>query len=384
MKTKVEIYDSDSIDKLEWDNYEHGEKLKGYFTSMITEGTASYIGNVHSKVALLAVDTYLLPYTINEEEYDNSYVSSLYTHYITYSKEEIELLPKPWLRKLLKVVVNSLSRIAKKVQINKVILVNNWLLSTNLMPDLTVDQVSAVRELLCSRYPEYLIGFRSMTEPLYPSMFSAFRGQGFRFLPSRFIYIVDPEEIAQTKGQVRNTINRDKKLFLREQFEVIPHAKLTPEDILRAHHLYGMLYLQKYSYHNPQYTLQYLIEAHTNGSLYFQGLKKDGRVEGIVASKMIYGMMSNPIVGYNTELPQKDGLYRMLGVLSLEEATRRKLMLHKSAGVGRFKYDRGAKGYPEYTVIYTQQLSAGKRLFWRLLCAVLNAFAVKIVEKYRL
>ena len=53
------------------------------------------------------------------------------------------------------------------------------------------------------------------------------------------------------------------------------------------------------------------------------------------------GLITAPLFGYDTGLPQSLGLYRMLSALVALEGLRRQKEVHLSAGVGGFKRARG-------------------------------------------
>jgi hypothetical protein len=382
--SEILIYQKENIDELVWEKYENGQKAKDYFYPLMIHSTSTYIRNVQTEVKILAIDHLLIPFTINHQEYENSYVCSPYNHYITYAKEEVSMLKKPLLEKALKVVIDIVGLVTKLVKINQVIYLNNWLISTNLSPSLNENQIERIKNKLLTLYPNHLLGYRSMNECLNKEMIGTFETSGFLKLPSRFVYISTPEVLERAKKKVRNTLRRDQQLLNNPSVEVIGHEDFTREDLQKAGNLYRQLYLDKYSYHNPQFTEEYIKKTHETHSLHYMGVKVDGVLEGVMASKIINGVMANPIVGYNTALPLELGLYRMIRFLALQESIKHQRYYHQSAGVGRYKYDRGALGFPEYTMIYCNHLSGSTRIFWKALCYLLNSVGIKLVEKNRL
>ncbi|MGN7938254.1 GNAT family N-acetyltransferase [Virgibacillus sp. 6R] len=380
----VTLYTKDNWEKLKWEHFQEGQLMKSYFLPLLKNNTNNLIKNVHTSLGFVAIDDILLPYTVNEEEYDNSYVCSPYNHYITYSKEELSMLNNKLLEAIFHFLLGLISKFAKKIEINKVVYINNWLISTNLSPSLSKEQLESIKNTMLANYPDYLIGFRSINEGLYPKMKVDLEALQFQLLPSRFVYISRPEEILNATKKVRNTLNRDKKLLDKNEFDIIQHDDFTKEDLIRAKQLYDKLYLEKYSYNNPQFTEDFILSTHAGRALTYVGLKKDGVLEGVFGSKIFQNMMANPVLGYNTDLPKEKGLYRILRYLAVQESINNQRLYHQSAGVGRFKYDRGAKGYPEFTAIYIEHLAKRKQYFWKSLCYLLNRFAIKIVDKKKL
>ncbi|MDQ0229981.1 GNAT family N-acetyltransferase [Metabacillus malikii] len=384
MAENVIFFDKNNWEEICWDCYIEGEKIKKYFTPLLKGETKELIHNVNTTIRFVAIDNVLLPYTVNESEYENSYVCSPYNHYITYSKEELTMLNNKVLEAPLRMLLAVMDIFVKFIKINKVVYINNWLISTNLSPLLTEKQLSALHHAMLNKYPSYLIGYRSLNDGLYPEMIRDLKKLKYVFLPSRFVYISEPADIMHARKKVRNTLKRDKKLFCNQEFEIIYHDEFTREDLSRAKQLYDKLYLEKYSYNNPQFSEQYILSTHRERALIYMGLKRNGILEGVFGSKIYQNKMANPVLGYNTDLPKEKGLYRMLRYLAVNESIKHDRKYHQSAGVGRFKYDRGARGYPEYTAIYIHHLSKSKILFWKSLSFLLNHFAIKIVDKKKL
>lgn len=380
---EVLFYDKDNFEEIEWKKYDEGELIRNYFSPLMN-GTKQSISNVQTEIGFVALDHLLLPYTINQEEYENSYVCSPYNHYIIYTKEELRMLQNPPLEKVLGMVVNAIGLFAKKIEMNKVIYVNNWLISTNLFSKAGIEQIRKITEALVKKYPNHLIGFRSVNDGLYEEMKHHFAHLDFELLPSRYVYISGPDLLQKASKKTRNTLGRDRKLLNQNNVEVIHHDDFSKEDLERAKVLYDMLYLEKYSYQNPQFSQDYIFHTHQSKSLTYVGIKYKGKLEGVFGSMVYQDKMANPVLGYNTALPKEIGLYRMLRYLAVNESILHQRMYHQSAGVGRFKYDRGAEGYPEYTAIFVKHLPLKKRFFWRTLSSILNRFAVKLIEKKRL
>jgi len=95
-------------------------------------------------------------------------------------------------------------------------------------------------------------------------------------------------------------------------------------------------------------------------------------LQGVVGCFIRGGVMTVPIVGYNTGLPQRTGLYRMLMSMVLQEAAERSMLLHLSSGAAHFKRLRGGKPAIEYSAVYVRHLPAGRRIVWELLSFLLN------------
>jgi hypothetical protein len=167
-------------------------------------------------------------------------------------------------------------------------------------------------------------------------------------------------------------------------YRVVPHEELHEALVGRIIDLYNALYLDKYSHQNPQFTHDFIRLALKKRTLTLIGLEKDGQLDGILGYFERNGVMTTPLFGYDTTLPKEAGLYRMLSSLLVQEARKKELLLHQSAGVGAFKTDRGAVGEVEYTAVYVRHLPLSRRIVWRVLSWILLRFGVPLIQKYQL
>ena len=144
MAQSIKLFDINNINQLIWsDIYDH-QYAKRFLLPMITDGVFKYIKNIKTDLRVLTLNNLVLPVTINNMEYENSYVCSLYTHYISYAIEELKELKNPALEKLLTFMLNSLGLVLKAGNINKTVYINNWMLSTNLYPEISTDEIQEI------------------------------------------------------------------------------------------------------------------------------------------------------------------------------------------------------------------------------------------------
>ncbi|HLO02610.1 MAG TPA: hypothetical protein VK191_05845, partial [Symbiobacteriaceae bacterium] len=139
-----------------------------------------------------------------------------------------------------------------------------------------------------------------------------------------------------------------------------------------------------YSHFNPDFTERFFELALQTDSFYLVGLRKAGRIDGVLGYFWRSGVMTTPIFGYDTSLPQELGLYRMISAILAQEARRRGLLLHASAGAASFKRLRGAVPAIEYSAVYDRHLPVHRRLPWAILGSVLNAVAVPLIQRLKL
>ncbi|MED1945611.1 MULTISPECIES: GNAT family N-acetyltransferase [Brevibacillus] len=380
----IEWYEGSAAGQIPWEQAQDADYVKSYLLPMMTEEPSRYVQNVQTQMHALRLGDRIMPVTVNDTEYDNSYVSSVFTHYVTYAKEELSMLDSGVLRRVLSIVLTGLGRWMKKSQCNQMVIVNNWLLSTNLYHDVSADEVKDITENCIQKFSGHIIAFRSVCRRLYPDFHKGLVEKGYLMVPSRYVYLFHPDWPAQGRWRVRNTLNRDRKMLAKSGYRILRHEELGEQHAERIVALYNALYLDKYSQHNPQFSVEFVRLAMQKRTLTLIGLEKDGRLDGILGYFERNGVMTTPLFGYDTTLPKETGLYRMLSCLLVLEAESKGILLHQSAGVGAFKADRGAEGEPEYTAVYVKHLPFYRQAVWKVLAILLNRIGVKMVEKYQL
>ena len=215
----VFLYDKDNITSLAVPNNEDAQYAYKYLAPMIRDGVKKYIKNIDTDLKILKIDNILLPVNINNKEYKNSYTSSLYAHYVSYTKEELYELKSPVLEFILKIVFDVLGIFYKLSKIDKVIYVNNWFLSTNLYPELTKEQYQRITNFLKEKYPNYAIVFRSLNENLLSKEIFYLKDLNYKMLGSRQVYIFDYNKRAKLKGKDKNKLFKDIKLLRNSRYK---------------------------------------------------------------------------------------------------------------------------------------------------------------------
>ncbi len=163
----------------------------------------------------------------------------------------------------------------------------------------------------------------------------------------------------------------------------VANHEFAESDYADIERLYRKLYVGKYTPLNPQYTNRFVSEMHKSGLLRLFGLRaKNGSLVGVSALSQIGQVLTQPIVGYDTSLPQKLGLYRMLMAHAYETAQREKLTLNISAGASRFKRNRGFHTTIEYTAVYADHLSRRRRIALKILEHTLTWFGVPLLKRF--
>ncbi|CAI8738591.1 hypothetical protein [Pseudomonas serbica] len=346
------------------------------------------IANVCTRMALLDTGAQQFPVSITEgiEPGDNCYVVSPQTAYSGYAREELKRLGKPWLTWPLKLMTQGVDRLLSAAKVDKLVQVNNWLLSTNLYPaDWSVSDLPAITELLRRTFPDHGFGFRSLNDFSNQELRQHLETLGYLSIPSRQVYLFDGRAGAQAPFLKHHNTRLDATLLRRSPYEVVPGTALSDADYQRIEHLYNLLYLDKYCTLNPHYSAQWMQRGQHEGWLELRALRSpEGRIDGALGWFANSTVISTPIVGYDTSMPQRAGLYRLLTHLCLQETVERRQVLNFSSGAAEFKRLRGAQPQIEYSMIHVAHLSMGRRLVWTMLSRLLHGIGVPMMRKLKL
>ncbi len=340
------------------------------------------VRNVQTRWALLRVGEVTLPTTINETEYENSYVCSTYSGCVLYPQSEVKKIDNAIVQTSILALVKGMGPPLRAARINRAVCVNNWLLSTNLYSPFDLELLPELTKLLTCRFPKHAIAFRSLNNVSNGPLLKRLSAEGYLLAPSRQVYFFDGQS-----GEFLFKQNNvwDQKLLKTTDYTIVPHDELNASEADRIEELYRLLYVDKYSQHNPQFTSLMLDECRRRRLLTMWGLRNaNGRLDGIAGTFERDGVMTAPVVGYDTALPKELGLYRILMAIVLREASRLKLQLNLSSGASHFKRIRGGVPWIEYTAVYCRHLSLPCRLAWQALAGLTRYVGEPILRKYQL
>lgn len=342
--------------------------------------TLPYIANLDTKVELLEHDSMALPCTVNYAEHANAWICSPSIAYGSYVSEEIRrYLPAPAAFPIA-AIFHGYRQLLKFAEVDKVVAINNWMLSTNLFPDVDKVGLRALVSQARQRWPQHAIWFRSLNMRHNSAWIAALREQGFQLLPSRQVYLF--RDIAHTRHA---NLKRDADLLRRTSLASMAPQDFKESDFARVAELYNFLYLDKYSRLNPQYTATFMQRWHENGLLQFWGFRDSaGVLQAVIGIFCQENTATVPIVGYNTALPQSLGLYRILMARVFDVAMRDNLDVNLSAGAAHFKRLRGGEGEIEYSAVLTAHLPASHRIAMASLRALTNAAGVPVMRRFKL
>ena len=373
------LFDAHNLGSCRWPETADGRYAEAFLTPLIEKGVSHYIENVRTDLLVLAIDGIVLPVTVNEGEYDNSYVCSPYSFFISYARESLDFIPQPWLRQSIRMFLDALGKRMQGFELNKAAAVNNWFFSTNLYPPMEERQVISAVHTLQDAFPEHAIVFRCVDPFTNPVCYRILPQLGFEMIATRQIYFLDTNDTSFFSSRL---FKSDLKLLKNSGYEIIGDGEIKEEEIPRLLELYRDLYLDKYSTLNPNYSEEFVRLALKQNLLQFIALKKEGRIDAVAGFVERDGKMYCPFFGYDSKMPQEIGLYRILSTALMLEAKERKLFFHQSSGASMYKKIRKAKGAVEYTAVYYKHLKIQRHLPWMMLKNLYNTAGIVFMKRY--
>lgn len=357
----------------------HGAYAQRWLLPFAQYGTRAWIENLDCDVGAVSFGHTVLPFTVSSGLVrDNAYVASPYTHYVSYLDEELRLIEDPRARLALAKVIQGLGALLRRAEIDKVVILNNWMLSTNLYPASISDTLPHLVAAMRERFPEHALLFRSLNETTTGSVMTALDALGFSRLLSRRVYLFDSSDASLYK---RKGFRRDSALISKRGYRV-QRIEAAGDHAARIVALYNALYLDKYSRHNPAFTPEFVELAIRDELLEVHGLFQGDRLDGVIGFFARDGIMTTPLLGYDTSLPADTGLYRMLTALLSQLARDKGLFLHRSSGAATFKRSRGAVPALEYSMVDARHLPLRRRAGWNMLRFITEHVGKPLLEKY--
>lgn len=371
--------------KIGWANIDEisDEIIREYFRIFKKYQTSKLIKNLETECRVLQVsDDLFFMVSINDTEWQNSYVCSPYTAFVLYAEDEArQKIKNPIIRFFLLALIKLLSVWLKSAKINKNIHVNNFLLSTNPYSDWNGNFLDELTIFLTKEFPDHAIIFRSLNEYQHTNLLNTFKSADYQLIGSRQVYIYD--EDFETWNRHNNN-RQDRRIIKNKALIYVSHEEMKGY-LSEAVKLYNLLYLDKYSRHNPQFTELLFQEWHEKNLVNFQGYKSAENQLLTFSGCFVYGnTITSPLVGYDTSKPQKDALYIHAIRLIFDYKFKTKQLLNLSSGASYFKRIRGGLPSIEYSAVYMKHLGFYRRSIMKILQFISNRIGVPLLKKYEL
>jgi Acetyltransferase (GNAT) domain len=341
-----------------------------YLSALLADGPLAYADNADAEIEALLVDGTLLPLVLGRGGEGTAETCSPYSHYVAYSLEEAAKRHPGLPSRLFSVAAASAKPLIRAARIDRVISINNWLLSTNPSVSLDLEQVREVTACLASRYPDRAILWRSLNPTVDAALIEYARLCGYRLLRSRRVYVADAGPWVYRQHE---NARRDFALLKRTRYEVISDPEALAPHAERMAELFRSLYLGKHSRLNTAYNARFFAVTLTAGVFEYRAFRVDGEVVAFLAFFVHDQVMTASLVGYDLKLPQSLGLYRLCFATFLAEAASRGLRVNLSSGADEFKRLRGGVPVDEYEAVYDRHLARTRRAGWFALSALSRA-----------
>ncbi len=355
---------------------------RAYIEGIAGAGVAAMVANVRTQWRALRIDDRVFPLSIDSGGIGDSYVCQPHSAYVLYAREELNIVDTGLLQPLLSAAIRPFDSLLRAAKINRIVHVDNWLLSTNLHGDWRGEHMASIREHLVERYPDHMIAVRSVDAWSAPDLTTALSADGWRMLPSRQIWVVD--NLARDWAP-RTSVRNDFRALRRSGLHVETLTEMSTDDAARIADLYRQLYIDKYSTLNPQFSPDYVRMTHAKGVLRYRVARADdGRILAVGGMLARNGIATAPIVGYDTSCDRSLGLYRIASLLSRSLAIEAGLRFNGSAGAADFKRARGAVAVSEYMSVYTAHLPAFRRAAVGALESVLHGVVFPMMVRRQL
>jgi hypothetical protein len=343
------------------------------------------IANLVTEVGQIDIAGRSYPVTLNSRGVQgNCYICSPVTAYIDYALDETRnFAAHPALTRAVRALIHAAAPLVRGSGLDHQVQINNWLFSTNPVPTLDRAAAAELRDRLTEDHPGRALVLRSLNETADHATILALRAEGFRMLPARQIYLFGAD---RAEARPSANMKRDRLSLARTPYQLVENDGFGDADYTRCADLYDLLYIRKYTPLNPRYTALYVRQMHQSGLIQLRGLR-DPADGGLVAVTGIFvngRTLTQPIVGYDTHRPLRDGLYRMVMAMAQDHALENRLFFNMSAGAASFKRHRLADPVIEYSAVFVDHLPRPQRLAIRLMEALLTHTGIPLLRKFEL
>lgn len=358
------------------------EAVEAFVSLWQNHAPEDLIANLTTKVQRLDIGGQSFPLTLNDGA-PTCYLCHPTTGYIDYALDETRnFAAHPSLRAATSALIRVAKPLVKAAGLDRQVQLNNWLFSTNPVPDLTEAQATEIRDRLLSDHPTRAILIRSLNKMADAETMEALTSAGFQLLPARQIYIFS--DLSPDRRETTN-MRRDRKHLAKTPLTRIGNDGFTESDYLDCARLYAALYLHKYTALNPDYTAEYIAQMHRAGLIQLAGFRDEtGALVAVTGLFESGRTLTQPIVGYDTSRPMAEGLYRLVMQVARDHAAAKGLFFNCSAGAAGFKRHRGGVSVIEYTAVYTRHLPRHRRFAGALMRGILTKVGIPLLERFRL
>ncbi|MCB1136575.1 MAG: hypothetical protein KDK78_09925, partial [Chlamydiia bacterium] len=222
----IQLYSAAEHPALDWPETEEAQAVRQMFEPIAKDGFEQDFCNIHSQLLLLRLKNAVLPAMLCEGAYDDAFISNVVGQYTDYSRDELDSFDSKHLRWGAYAFLTVLKSALIRFQVNKCIAINNWPFASNLHPELSVDDLQAIKELCIERYPDHAVLFRSVNPELDAGLCFGLESCGFQEIFSRQVWMLNPD--AKTL-KIRH-LKKDLQLLEDSPYRILKHHEIRQED----------------------------------------------------------------------------------------------------------------------------------------------------------
>ncbi len=359
---------------------EYSNQSLAFYQMFNGKDSDKLISNISSKVELISSRGGFFVCNKNSGA-KNSYVSSLKCAFASYPMDELDLIEDTKARFVAKIALKFLGLVLDAIKIDEMLFVGNFLISTNFYPKEFEQSISPSMLSLVQKNPSSYICIRSLNREKNAKLLDYLAQNGWIIIPARVVYLFDFADLSERKK--KNHYKNDMKLLAKTKLECVSSG-FDADDYQDMQALFEALYIHKHSHHNPQFSASFIQKSYECGFLELYAYRLDGKIIAFISILQMEGVISTPMLGYDTTLPQEMGLYRLLCAKLHSIAEERELDINFSSGAGEFKKLRGGKPAIEYTAIHAKHLSFHKPLILKTIASMIEAQMETFFTKHNL
>lgn len=246
--------------------------------------------------------------------------------------------------------------------------------STNLYNEGEIANLLENKNLLQEKYRNSAIILRSLNE----KCFDLKSLHKYKYLPTRVVWYCDD---LQAEVLSRKDTKSDNKAFAKSGLSWNEYDIDASKDKLpRIIELYKILYIDKYSKHNPDFSQEYLFYLISQGVLKLRCLEtQNGEIVGFLAYFSTNNAISAPLIGYDADYKSAP-IYRIIMSEAANIAHRSKKALNHSGGAAKYKTNRGFTPLVEYMLIIDSHLPWWRRFGYTIISYVFRKFEKQLLE----
>jgi len=323
--------------------------------------------NLPGKIRLIAVGNAVLPLLEVSCRQPAAWTCSILSRHVWASVAEVRQWGQPLWLAIVMLQSFLFAKLLACLQVERTVLVNNWLLPTNPTPDLSAVELALLKQWLIAAYPDRALVMPSVNPALEPELAAGLRRLGARLVPLRNVHILDPRG---DRYQRSSDVRRDRRLLKSTTYRTVDRDGgqwLNPDRLVT---LYHDLYIKKYGILNAAFSRRYLEALLNSPAVEWVAYANPDR--GSIDMFTLWPTGSRYLTklmgAYDRTQPQKSGLFRMQIMHPVVQvAEQAGLPINLSSGSGPFKRMRGATQAIEYDAVWDAHLPPWRRMAWRIL-----------------